>query len=36
MLNFPLRHWTDADVLLYVTDDETPDKHNDFVEKVAT
>ena len=27
---------TDADVLLYVTDViETPDKHNDFVEKVA-
>lgn len=27
---------TDADVLLYVTDVvETPDKHNDFVEKVG-
>ena len=36
MLNFSTSALTDADVLLYVTDVvETPDKHNDFVEKVA-
>ena len=34
MLNFSTSALTDADVLLYVTDVvETPDKHNDFVEK---
>ena len=36
MLNFSTSALTDADVLLYVTDVvETPDKHNDFVEKVS-
>lgn len=36
MLNFSTSALTDADVLLYVTDVvETPDKHNDFVEKVG-
>ena len=36
MLNFSTSALTDADVLLYVTDViETPDKHSDFVEKVA-
>ena len=36
MLNFSTSALTDAEVLLYVTDVvETPDKHNDFVEKVA-
>ena len=36
MLNFSTSALTDADVLLYVTDVvETPDKHNEFVEKVA-
>ena len=36
MLNFSTSALTDADVLLYVTDVvKTPDKHNDFVEKVA-
>ena len=36
MLNFSTSALTDADVLLYVTDVvETPDKHNDFVEKVC-
>ena len=35
MLNFSTSALTDADVLLYVTDVvETPDKHNDFMEKV--
>ncbi|MDR0893680.1 MAG: GTPase Era, partial [Prevotellaceae bacterium] len=36
MLNFSTSALTDADILLYVTDTvETPDKHSDFVEKVA-
>lgn len=36
MLNFSTSALVDADVLLYVTDVvETPDKNNDFVEKVA-
>ena len=36
MLNFSTSALADADVLLYVTDVvETPDKHNDFVEKVG-
>ena len=36
MLNFSTSALADADVLLYVTDVvETPDKHNDFVEKVS-
>ncbi|MDR1004422.1 MAG: GTPase Era, partial [Prevotellaceae bacterium] len=36
MLNFSTSALTDADILLYVTDTvETPDKHGDFVEKVA-
>ena len=36
MLNFSTSALTDADVLLYVTDVvETPDKHNEFIEKVA-
>ena len=36
MLNFSTSALTDADVLLYVTDViEKPDKHSDFVEKVA-
>lgn len=36
MLNFSTSALVDADVLLYVTDVvETPDKHSDFVEKVA-
>ena len=36
MLNFSTSALMDADVLLYVTDVvETPDKHNDFVEKVG-
>ena len=36
MLNFSTSALADADVLLYVTDVvETPDKHSDFVEKVA-
>ncbi len=36
MLNFSTSALSDADVLLYVTDVvETPDKHSDFVEKVA-
>ena len=36
MLNFSTSALTDADVLLYVTDVvETPDKHSEFVEKVA-
>ena len=36
MLNFSTSALKDADVLLYVTDVvETPDKHNDFVNKVA-
>jgi len=36
MLSFSTSALTDADVLLYVTDVvETPDKHNEFVEKVA-
>ena len=35
MLNFSTSALTDADVLLYVTDVvETPDKHNEFIEKV--
>ena len=36
MLNFSTSALADADILLYVTDVvETPDKHNDFVEKVG-
>ena len=36
MLNFSTSALADADILLYVTDVvETPDKHNDFVEKVS-
>ena len=36
MLNFSVSALADADILLYVTDVvETPDKHSDFVEKVA-
>lgn len=36
MLNFSTSALADADILLYVTDVvETPDKHNDFVEKLA-
>ena len=36
MLNFSTSALTDADVLLYVTDVvETPDKHNEFIEKVV-
>lgn len=36
MLNFSTSALADADVLLYVTDVvETPDKHGDFIEKVA-
>ncbi len=36
MLNFSNSALSDADILLYVTDViETPDKHSDFIEKVA-
>ena len=35
MLNFSTSALTDADILLYVTDViETPDKNNEFIEKV--
>jgi hypothetical protein len=37
MLNFSTSALTDADILLYVTDVvETPDKNNEFMEKVAS
>ena len=36
MLNFSTSALSDADILLYVTDVvETPDKHNDFIDKVS-
>ena len=36
MLNFSISALTDADILLYVTDVvETPNKHDDFIEKVG-